>query len=205
MELITNVKSNKRRIGIYHIVNRVNGKYYIGSSNHIYRRCRRHKNDLLCNTHGNAHLQASWNKYGKSNFDFIIAEIISNEDDLLLREQYHLDTAPKENIYNLSFSAERTFLTPEHKEKIRQSMIGKPKTDISKQRLSISVYGPNNHQYGIPVNPTIYTFQHKSGETFTGTQLDLTNKCNLKSGSMNKIVSGKRKSLWGWSLRPTSS
>lgn len=205
MELITNVKSNKRRMGIYHIVNRVNGKYYIGSSNHIYRRCRRHKNDLHCNTHGNAHLQASWNKYGKENFDFVIVEIISNEDELLLREQYHLDIAVKNNVYNLSFSAERTFLTDDTKQKIRQALLGKPKTDISKQRLSISVSGPNNHQYGIPVNPTIYTFQHTSGVTFTGTQLDFTRKYNLKSGSMNKVASGKRKSLWGWSLVPTSS
>ncbi len=203
MELITHVKSNKRRIGIYHIINRVNGKFYIGSSNHIYRRCRRHKNDLISNTHGNAHLQASWNKYGQCQFDFYIVEIISNENDLLIREQYHLNNAPKENVYNLSFSVERTFLTEETKQKISQSLLGKPKTNISKQRLSFAVSGPNNHRYGIPVNPTIYILQHKSGESFVGTQLEFTNKYNMKSGCITGVTSGRRKSLWGWSLAST--
>lgn len=46
--------------GVYKIVNRVNGKYYVGSSNHILKRWTRHKNDLDNNKHRNIHLQRGW-------------------------------------------------------------------------------------------------------------------------------------------------
>lgn len=201
MENITGVKSNKRRGGIYKIVNTSNGKYYIGSSNHIYRRCRRHKNDLINNCHDNCHLQNAWNKYGKSSFDFYIIEDIINENDLLIREQYYIDVSIKENIYNLHLSAERLFLTDEHKKKISNTLKGRPKSLEARRKQSISVTGENNSRYGIPQNSKKYTFFHPdTNQMFTGTQLEFTNRYNMKSGTISQLALGKRKSSWGWKI-----
>jgi group I intron endonuclease len=51
--------------GIYRIINKINDKFYIGSSDNIERRFSRHLLDLKKNKHDNQHLQNAWNKYGK--------------------------------------------------------------------------------------------------------------------------------------------
>src|SRR5574343_389768 len=60
--------------GIYKIVNKVNGKHYVGSSNDIICRWKGHLNNLEKSKHDNKYLQYSYNKYGRDNFDFIIIE-----------------------------------------------------------------------------------------------------------------------------------
>lgn len=83
--------------GIYAIVNTVNGKRYVGSSQEIDYRFRKHKSALRSNRHHNPHLQSAWNKYGESCFDFIILE--ECEEELLLkREQAYLDVGCEYNI-----------------------------------------------------------------------------------------------------------
>jgi hypothetical protein len=52
--------------GIYKIINKINNKYYVGSSKHI-----------------NPHLQNAWNKYGQNNFDFVITEECSSNKKVL--------------------------------------------------------------------------------------------------------------------------
>ena len=190
-------------MGIYKIINTVNGKYYVGSSNHVHRRKRRHHGDLRLGLHYNEHLQRAWNKYGESNFDFVLVESITNENRLLDVEQQYLDVASQEKnkCYNTSFSAERTWLSEETKQKIRESMIGVPKSQSMRQKCRLNMIGTRNHRYGKPQAKTIYRFQHKiTLEIFVGTQYDLTMKCGFPNGSMNKLASGKRKSLWGWKL-----
>ena len=49
-------------IGIYKIINKVNGKYYVGSSLNINKRWSVHKSALSKNKHHNDHLQNAWNK-----------------------------------------------------------------------------------------------------------------------------------------------
>jgi len=82
-------------IGIYIIKNVVNNKHYIGSSNNIYDRWRRHKRALLTNSHHSVALQRAWNKYGARSFTFglykVLDENISNED-LRKEEQKYLDS-----------------------------------------------------------------------------------------------------------------
>ena len=55
-------------------MNKANKKFYIGSSNDIYRRWREHKKDLRDGCHDNEHLQNAWKKYGENNFEFKIIE-----------------------------------------------------------------------------------------------------------------------------------
>jgi len=62
--------------GVYQIINLVNGKCYIGSSVNIKKRWAEHIANLQRGTHHCQHLQRAWNKYGESNFDFEMIELL---------------------------------------------------------------------------------------------------------------------------------
>ena len=198
--------------GIYKIINKVNGKYYVGSSNNIIRRWTEHKLELSKNRHNNDYLQKSYNKHGINDFDFIIIEKVS-VDKLIETEQKYLDTAKQEKYkcYNLNFLADRVEMTDEVREKISKSNkgkhymteedrlylsklnIGKPISKERKQKLQ----GKNNPNH----NKTIYTFRNtKTNETFMGTCFELRTKYNLFHENISKVVSGERKSTGKWSL-----
>jgi group I intron endonuclease len=87
-----------RKSGIYQIKNIINNKIYIGSSVNIGRRLKDHIWFLSANQHSNAKLQAAWNKYKEASFSMSAIEFC-DKDDLLIREQYYIDTLlPKYNI-----------------------------------------------------------------------------------------------------------
>lgn len=94
--------------GIYQIKNKVNNKIYIGSSKDIYKRWRHHIADFKANRHCNKYFQASWDKYGEDNFEFLILERVTNLEDLKdIEQQYLLKLNPfKENGYNLCRTTE---------------------------------------------------------------------------------------------------
>ena len=77
--------------GIYKIINTINAKFYIGSSNNVRKRCMDHFRELRKFEHYNMKLQNSWNKYGEDYFEFELVESC-HVADLLIREQHHLDT-----------------------------------------------------------------------------------------------------------------
>lgn len=58
--------------GIYCIKNLINNKIYIGKTNDLQSRWKNHLFVLRANTHSNKHLQTAFNKYGESNFEFIV-------------------------------------------------------------------------------------------------------------------------------------
>lgn len=155
--------------GIYKIINKINGKYYVGSSVNIKdypnNRWSRHIADLNANRHHNDYLQRAWNKYGKDAFEFIIIENYNSkcEKELLLIEQKYLDIAlnEKDKCYNECFLAGKVTMTPEIRKKISDSHKGKivPKgkdnplygRKISleiKMKISESLKGEKNHFYG---------------------------------------------------------
>ena len=93
--------------GVYMIKNKVNGKFYIGSSVDIAFRWARHKRQLHNGNHHSVHLQRAWDKYGEENFEFKVIEECS-EDMTFQREQYYLDLYKPYNNdigYNISQSA----------------------------------------------------------------------------------------------------
>lgn len=59
---------------IYAIKNIVNGKMYIGQTINKISRWSKHRTELEKNIHHNVHLQNSYNKYGKDNFEYLILE-----------------------------------------------------------------------------------------------------------------------------------
>ena len=58
--------------GVYMIKNKVNGKFYIGSSVDIQKRWINHRVDLRNNKHHSFQLQQDCSEYGQDNFEFLI-------------------------------------------------------------------------------------------------------------------------------------
>lgn len=89
-------------IGVYKIVSRKDGRVYIGSSQNIEYRWHRHKRALRADIHENIFLQRLWNRYGESEFDFVVIQECAADERLQL-EQHYLDvTDSKINILSKS-------------------------------------------------------------------------------------------------------
>lgn len=87
--------------GIYLITNKINGKFYIGSSVDIHKRWISHKCDFNKKRHPNRHLQSANDKYGFSCFEHSILEYC-DRSQLKVREQFYLDKMfDKEKCYNI--------------------------------------------------------------------------------------------------------
>jgi len=128
--------------GIYKITNIVNNHAYVGSATNVKRRWIEHKSKLSLNKHGNSHLQNAYNKYGSENFEFSILEDVVDNDKLLEREQFYIDTLNPE--YNIRKIAENNFglkHSQESKNKISNSGKGKTRSGQTKQRISEALQG----------------------------------------------------------------
>lgn len=201
--------------GIYKIVNKINKKYYVGSSNNIVgKRFHNHKNQLNSNKHINTHLQNAWNKYGEHNFDFIIVEKLK-ELDLLIVEQRYLDIAKleKDKCYNISFVAGKIEMTDEIKRKISNSkkgitsgnknpMFGKTHTEESINKIKLArskqifTEEQKNKSIQSRIKKETYKFQNiKTNEIFTGTQYEFRNYTKLNPYMLLKRI---RKQYCGW-------
>lgn len=162
--------------GIYKIVNKIDGKYYVGSSKNIYKRWKAHIRSLNGNYHTNDYLQSAWKKYGNSAFEFIIIEI-TNDEETFLFEQKYLDVAKLEQdkCYNLNFEVSAVIMlseyskqkqklalinhykNPENRKKISLKLKGIPLSDETKQKMSLSRTGEKHFRYGKKL-----TLEHKT-------------------------------------------
>ncbi len=86
--------------GIYQITNKMNGKFYIGSSRDIDKRWLKHIYMLKKRIHPNQHLQNAAIKYGLEIFDI---SIIEQTNDLLNRENHFINKLGPE--YNIAVTA----------------------------------------------------------------------------------------------------
>jgi group I intron endonuclease len=130
---------------IYTIVNKINNKIYVGKTNHFCRRKNQHKRSLRNNTHGNDHLQRSWNKYGEENFEFEILESYPNEH-IYSMENYWCNMLDSFN-YDKGYNQKPT--NPFNKggnslqarEKLRQANLGKKASPEAKRKMSLAKLG----------------------------------------------------------------
>lgn len=144
MEFI-NQEEYKDNYGIYGIVNKINGKTYVGQTGERFlRRYWHHQWKLRDNSHDNDYLQNAWNKYGEDNFEFIILEVV-NDQNLLdeLEIKYIAKYKDQEKSYNmlLGGGGRRGFQMSEHTKKIigdknRQNMLGKKHSEQTKRKMS---------------------------------------------------------------------
>jgi group I intron endonuclease len=128
--------------GVYIIKNTVNGKVYIGSSQDVERRWRRHRNDLNGLKHHSRHLQRAWTLDGADAFVFIIAvtgeesELLELEQKVLTQYQAH-DPSFGYNVSAIVGSRRGVKHSDEVREKMRAAAKNRaPKDDAYKARHS---------------------------------------------------------------------
>lgn len=145
--------------GIYCILNKVDGKRYIGQSIDIDTRKNHHFGDLRRGEHKNSYLQHSFNKYGENSFVFSILEYCSSKDELNEREKYWIsfyDTTNRSKGYNLTTGGDaNTEFTIERRMNISNSlkgnkhpMYGKHHSKETRKKMSKSRKGERNGMYG---------------------------------------------------------
>jgi len=175
---------------IYRIRNRIDGKYYLGSTNDFNRRCfSEHLPALRKGTHFSTFLQNAWNKYGEANFTCeVVEEVTGNNDVLLMYEQSYLDKGfelgilynistkagnsgplPKEVAQKMSISHLGKKHSAETKAKIRAANLGHIVTEETRIKLRISHSGENSFWYG----------KHHTGESKI--KISLANKGKKQS------------------------
>lgn len=87
---------------IYKIENLVNHKIYIGLTNNIERRKKRHFSDLRRNCHDNSFLQKEFNIYGENNFSF--QQILQTDTDEKGISQYEKDYIEKYDSFRNGYN-----------------------------------------------------------------------------------------------------
>lgn len=216
-------------IGIYKIINKTNGKYYVGSSTELdtpHGRWYKHKRALIKSNHANNHLQSAWNKYGEESFDFVVVEEATKEK-LLETEQKYLDIASteKENCYNINFLAERGEFSDEiinkRTESYKKYYLSHPNPMYNKKhsfetkekirkkamgrRLSETTKKKLSQYTGIRngvSDKTIYNIINtNTNETFIGIRSDFLRGHNISSGLFTWALK-KNKLCKGWKITP---
>lgn len=116
--------------GIYGILNKNNGRIYVGQSVNISSRWAFHKSELRRQMHFNEHLQRSWNKYGEQSFEFLILEECEEEN---LNEREHMWIKDKKpNVFNFEHDV----------------LVGGRMSEETRKKMSESSKGKNNSFYG---------------------------------------------------------
>lgn len=133
--------------GIYQILNKVNGKIYIGQAlEGFQRRYWHHQWCLKTNCHCNHYLQHAWNKYGEKNFEFSVVHILQNNESIdELEKQYiiAMKSMFHEHGYNMQSGGQPKQLHRFHSaesrkiigQKNRQHMLGRKLSEETREKM----------------------------------------------------------------------
>lgn len=125
--------------GIYAIVNKQNGKRYVGSAVKLSARWRRHKWLLANGVHHSAKLQRAWLKHGAAAFDIVVLEVVADVTRLVEREQHWIDETQAHHLgYNVCPRAGSILgvkRTAETIAKMRESGLRYRATDETREKL----------------------------------------------------------------------
>jgi group I intron endonuclease len=131
-------------VGVYEIRCLVNQKVYVGQSVNVHARWLSHRWHLNNGRHGNAHLQAAWDKYGPQSFIFSVVQCCAPEDLSKLEEHYiqKNQALSPERGYNLEQIQDGVKRhTPETRLKISLGNKGKIVPPQSRARIAAAVRG----------------------------------------------------------------
>jgi len=106
--------------GIYGIKNKINNKMYIGQSINIDKRQKIHKSLLKNNKHFNRHLQNSYNKRGKEEFEYLVLEECDRNKLSIKEEEWILKY--KNSIYNKNLEVNAVYQGKRHTDEIKEKM-----------------------------------------------------------------------------------
>jgi hypothetical protein len=174
------------RSGIYAIVNRTNGKRYIGSAVDIPSRWRVHTCHLNKGDHHSQHLQSAWNKYGRDNFDFIVLEKCNKEELLTIEQRYLDDYKPEYNTNPTAGNMLGFRFSEEYKARMSEVHTGFRHTEESKRKMSEIWSGKPRGEYS-------EDRKAKISEAHKGKQLTDNQVRGLEHGRGKKSEELKRK------------
>ena len=143
---------------IYKIINKVNGKFYIGSTIEPQKREKRHFNDLINKKHHCIFLQRAFDKYGIDNFELLPKEVlVLNEKELRLLEERYINFCWNSGkLYNTSKKGSGGDLITYHPNnndfrKLQSRLASERYANMSmdeKKELSERMKGSGNPNYG---------------------------------------------------------
>lgn len=126
-----------KQTGIYLIICKANNKIYVGATIDLKGRYNRHSCDLKNGNHGNPQMQSDFDKYGKTEFEFVVLQRCGKED-LDRFEHYYFgvfDTLDPLKGYNIWGAGRKGRTAPEHIIKNNLDTTGKPSSPLSWKRL----------------------------------------------------------------------
>lgn len=180
--------------GVYEIVNILNGKKYIGSSNNIKNRLRQHKAHLIAKKHHSFLLQRAVNKHGIENFICNFLEICSLENQLD-KEQYYLDLFKTYDTgYNIAKSSKNPSIgrgfSKKHLKKLSDSHIG----NKIKNKTKLKIINTLNQKY-----QGDYCLISPSGSICKfNSIIKFSRERGIWSKFVSELINGRRNSYKGW-------
>lgn len=160
---------------IYVIINKVNHKIYLGSTNDFTGRYNWHFSYLKRKKHWNKHLQRAWNKYGENNFTIFSIEEFNeiSGNSLIKKEAKYIK---KFNLVDIGYNIQRdpTDVSGKNNPMYNKKHTYKTKKKISETRKRLGLSnGKNNPMYG-------RTGERSSGYGKPGTMLGKKQKLESK-------------------------
>ena len=148
MELINNYERSLREVsGVYRIRNLTNNKFYIGSTNNLYKRFIQHKALLEKGVHHSVYLQRAFDKYGTSQFIMEVLLLCKQEYLLYYEQQLIYELEPDYNINKHATSNRGYKWSEQSRQKAskaqlgNQNALGHKLSEESKQLISASRKG----------------------------------------------------------------
>lgn len=122
-------------IGIYQIVNKINGKSYIGSSINLKYRKYSHFRELKHGIHHSIALQRAYDKYGKTSFEYKILQNCNKNECIKFEQEYLDNIKPEYNICNIAGNCLGRKFSEETKAKMRKAKEGFKHSEETKQKF----------------------------------------------------------------------
>lgn len=182
--------------GIYWIRNKINGKFYIGSSKNIRRRWIRHVSNLNKNIHENEHLQRAWNKYGKEAFKFEVLEETTAEKRIAIEQWYLDNTSCCSNGYNLRKDVEEVRIWTDEDRKLASDRLkNEYSTGFRKKRKPVELIESAESRR----KPFLAFKNGMFAGEFSHRQ-ECADKLGLNSASIYKVLIKERTSLFSYTF-----
>lgn len=171
---------NTKLSGIYCIYNLDTNRSYVGSSNNIRIRIKKHFSKLSLNKHYNAYLQRSYNLHKGSFCFFILEECL--EKDLLIREDYWINFVGMAYLYNSNPIASKP-----------PSTFGFKHSPEARQKISIAGKGRRHGPVSLETRQKISAAKKGRKITFT-----LSHRKHLSEAGKNKLK--KNRIIYGMNV-----